>query len=74
MADVSSSVIKQLWNATEQSSWGSLIGGLNEIYELDVITTDQYEDLEYAINKLSSYETDFPDSPGELHQLLDPYM
>jgi hypothetical protein len=74
MADVSSNIVKQLWNATEHSTWSSLIGGLNEIYEYDVITTDQYEDLEYAINKLSSLETDFPDSPGELHRLLDPYM
>jgi hypothetical protein len=74
MADVSSDIVKQLWNATDHSTWESLIGGLNEIYELDVITTDQYEDLEYAINKLNNLETDFPDSPGELSRLLDPYM
>ena len=74
MADVSSDIIKQLWYATPKSSWGSLVTGLNELYSYEKITWDQYEDLQYAIDKMASMEVDFPDSPGELHQALDPYM
>ena len=72
MADVSSAIIKQLWYATPKSSWNSLLTGLKELYSYEKITWDQYEDLEYAINKLGSLQADFPDSPGELHQALDP--
>ena len=74
MADVSGDIIKQLWYATPDSSWDSLISGLNELYSFEKITWDQYEDLEHAINKCKRLEVDFPDSYGELHQSLDPYM
>jgi hypothetical protein len=74
MADVSARIIKELWNATEESTWASLRSNLDEIYSYDVITISQWEELKYAIDKLEELETAFPDSPGELHQLLDPFM
>ena len=74
MADVSSDIIKKLWYATEDSTWSSLISGLNEIEAYDEINLDQYQDLKYAIDKLAEMNYDFPDSPGELHQLLDHNM
>ena len=74
MADVGADVIKKLWYATSESTWVSLLGGLNEIYEYESITWEQYEDLVYAIRKMQKLQVDFPDSPGELHQALDPYM
>jgi len=74
MADVSAKIIKSLWNTTEESTWDSLLYNLNEIHQKDIITTDQWEDLNYAINKLASDETEFPESPSELHSLLDSYM
>lgn len=74
MADVSRDIIRKLWYATPKSSWKSLLVGLDEIYGYDQITWDEYEDLAYAIRKLDKLGADFPDSPGELHQALDPFM
>jgi len=74
MADVDIHIIQELWNATEFSTWEDLLKNLDEIYEYDVITTDQWEDLAYAIKKYLNLESPFPDSPGELKQLLDYYM
>jgi hypothetical protein len=74
MVDVNYQIINQLWNATEFSTWDSLLSNLDEIHQYDIITTNQWEDLNYAIRKLASLETPFPDSPGELAQLLDTYM
>ncbi|HLE49441.1 MAG TPA: hypothetical protein VI819_05420 [Patescibacteria group bacterium] len=74
MADVNKKILKELWNTTEESTWGSLLSNLNDIHSTDVITTDQWEDLNYALKELSENETDFPDSVDELAVLLDPYM
>ena len=74
MADVPSQIIKELWYATPDSTWDSLVVGLNEILSYEHIDLHQYQDLEYAVKKVKSLETDFPDSSGELHELLDHYM
>lgn len=74
MGDISQKILRELWNTTEQSTWESLLYNLDEIYERDIITVDQWEDLHYAINKLAANESDFPDSVGELSALLDYYM
>jgi hypothetical protein len=74
MADVSSYIIKELWKATEYSTWDDLLKNLDEIYELDIISIDQWEDLAYAIKKCRDNKADFPETPGELSVALDPYM
>ena len=74
MADVSKRILTKLWNTTEESSWDSLLANLDEIHAYDIITTDQWEDLHWAISQLAENETDFPDSIGELAVMLNPYM
>lgn len=74
MGDITQKILQELWNTTEESTWDSLLVNLDEIHEYDIITTDQWEDLHWAINKLKDNETDFPDSVGELALLLEYYM
>jgi len=74
MADVSKRILNKLWEATEYSTWDSLLSNLDEIYDYGVITVDQWEDLHWAIGKCADNEEEFPDSVGELAVLLDPYM
>ena len=74
MAEISRETIKRLWYATRDYSWESLRQGLREIWNYDVISTQTYEDIKWAINKLEDLGTDFPISDTELHQRLDHYM
>jgi hypothetical protein len=74
MAEANLNVLKKLWNTTEESTWESLLFNLDEIHEYDIITTDEWEDLHYAIKELAEDETPFPDSVGELALLLDRHM
>lgn len=67
-------ILRELWNTTEESTWESLLYNLDEIHERDIITTDQWQDLHYAIKQASQFVSDFPDSVGELYVALDPYM
>ena len=74
MAFISNRILAKLWYATEESTWDSLLSNLDEIHAYDIITTDQWEDLHWAISQLAENEIDFPDSIGELAVMLDPYM
>lgn len=74
MADVHSEVIEKLWYATPQSSWMSLREGLNKLWSQRVIDTSQYEDIEYAVDRLEKLNIEFPTSAAELHSRMDHYM
>ena len=74
MAQITTATIKKVWYATEDSTWQSVIAGLNYLYEVEEITWDEYESIEYAVKKMVELESDFPDSYGELYEYLDLYM
>lgn len=74
MGDITNEILQELWNTTEESTWDSLLYNIDEIHERDIITTDQWEDLHYALNELKEKNEDFPDSVGELRVLLQYYL
>ncbi len=74
MGDITIKILTDLWNTTEESTWDSLLYNLDEIHERDIITTDQWEDLHYALKELKDNYEDFPDSIGELRVLLQYYL
>ena len=74
MGDITHEILQELWNTTEESTWDSLLFNIDVIHERDIITTDQWEDLHFALEKLKELEEEFPDSVGELAQLLKFYL
>ena len=74
MGDITYEILQELWNTTEESTWDSLLYNIDEIHERDIITTDQWEDLHYALKKLKQVNEDFPDSVGIRSCLLEFYL
>ncbi len=74
MGDITYEILQELWNTTEESTWDSLIYNIDEIHERDIITTSQWEDLHYALNRLKDLQEDFPRSVGELAEMLKFYL
>jgi hypothetical protein len=74
MANVSMETISRWWQATRDYSWESLRASLYQIAKEQAISSDLYQDLRWAVNKLERLGIDFPKSAGELHRRLDFYL
>ncbi len=74
MGEITLEILQELWNTTQESTWDSLITNIDELHERDIITTDQWENLEFALSELKNRNHEFPDSVGELAVFLKFYL
>jgi hypothetical protein len=74
MASIGMDTIQRLWGKTSDFSWNSLRQGLDRILSEQIISEDEYQRINWAINHLENLGEPFPESASDLYSELSHYL